>query len=36
MKPGDVLLMHFRPNLADDLLGALKAMQRFGAYPGPA
>ena len=36
VKPGDVMLMHFRPTLADDLLGALKAMQKSGAYAGPA
>ncbi len=33
VKPGDVMLMHFRPNLADDLLGALKAMQKSGLTP---
>jgi peptidoglycan/xylan/chitin deacetylase (PgdA/CDA1 family) len=33
VKPGDVMLMHFRPNLADDLLGALKAMDKSGLTP---
>jgi peptidoglycan/xylan/chitin deacetylase (PgdA/CDA1 family) len=33
VKPGDVMLMHFRPNLADDLLGALKAMKNSGLTP---
>jgi peptidoglycan/xylan/chitin deacetylase (PgdA/CDA1 family) len=33
VKPGDVMLMHFRPNLADDLLGALNAMHKSGLTP---
>ncbi len=33
VKPGDVLLMHFRPALADDLLGALKAIHDSGLTP---
>lgn len=33
VKPGDVMLMHFRPALADDLLGALKAMHASGVTP---
>lgn len=33
IKPGDVMLMHFRPNLADDLLASLKAMHRSGLTP---
>lgn len=33
VKPGDVLLMHFRPALADDLLGALKAIHESGLTP---
>lgn len=33
VKPGDVLLMHFRPALADDLIGALKAMHASGITP---
>ncbi|MBB5479915.1 polysaccharide deacetylase family protein [Micromonospora parathelypteridis] len=31
--PGDVLLMHFRPALMDDLLAALKAIHRAGLTP---
>jgi peptidoglycan/xylan/chitin deacetylase (PgdA/CDA1 family) len=33
VQPGDVLLMHFRPALMDDLLGALKAIHRAGLTP---
>lgn len=33
VKPGDVLLMHFRPALADDLIGALRAMHASGVTP---
>ncbi|WP_155369479.1 polysaccharide deacetylase family protein [Catellatospora vulcania] len=33
VKPGDVLLMHFRPALMDDLLGALKAIHKSGLTP---
>ncbi|MBV1853462.1 polysaccharide deacetylase family protein [Catellatospora tritici] len=33
VKPGDVLLMHFRPALMDDLLAALKAIYRSGLTP---
>ncbi|WBB70187.1 polysaccharide deacetylase family protein [Micromonospora sp. WMMD812] len=33
VKPGDVLLMHFRPALMDDLLAALKAIHRAGLTP---
>ncbi|GIF47865.1 polysaccharide deacetylase [Asanoa ferruginea] len=33
VQPGDVLLMHFRPALMDDLLGALKAIHRSGLTP---
>ncbi|WP_246002611.1 polysaccharide deacetylase family protein [Allorhizocola rhizosphaerae] len=33
VKPGDVMLMHFRPALADDLIGALKAMHESGVTP---
>jgi peptidoglycan/xylan/chitin deacetylase (PgdA/CDA1 family) len=33
VKPGDVLLMHFRPALADDLLGALRAIKESGLTP---
>ncbi len=33
IKAGDVMLMHFRPNLADDLLASLKAMHRSGLTP---
>ncbi|WP_144119697.1 polysaccharide deacetylase family protein [Catellatospora sichuanensis] len=33
VKPGDVLLMHFRPALMDDLLGALNAIHRSGLTP---
>ncbi|HEX6686743.1 MAG TPA: polysaccharide deacetylase family protein [Candidatus Limnocylindrales bacterium] len=33
VKPGDVLLMHFRPALADDLIGALKAIHESGLTP---
>ncbi len=33
VKPGDVLLMHFRPALADDLIGALEAMHESGVVP---
>ncbi|BCJ71495.1 hypothetical protein CS0771_10390 [Catellatospora sp. IY07-71] len=33
VKPGDVLLMHFRPALMDDLLAALKAIHRSGLTP---
>ncbi|MFI6264011.1 polysaccharide deacetylase family protein [Micromonospora sp. NPDC051006] len=33
VQPGDVLLMHFRPALMDDLLGALKAIYRSGLTP---
>jgi len=33
VKPGDVLLMHFRPALADDLIGALKAIKESGLTP---
>jgi peptidoglycan/xylan/chitin deacetylase (PgdA/CDA1 family) len=33
VKPGDVLLMHFRPALADDLLAALKAIKDSGLTP---
>ncbi|WP_309244223.1 polysaccharide deacetylase family protein [Micromonospora parastrephiae] len=33
VRPGDVLLMHFRPALMDDLLGALKAIHRSGLTP---
>jgi peptidoglycan/xylan/chitin deacetylase (PgdA/CDA1 family) len=33
VKPGDVLLMHFRPALADDLLGALRAIKDSGLTP---
>ncbi|GAA2353171.1 chitooligosaccharide deacetylase [Catellatospora methionotrophica] len=31
--PGDVLLMHFRPALMDDLLGALNAIYKSGLTP---
>jgi len=33
VQPGAVLLMHFRPALMDDLLGALKAIHRSGLTP---
>ncbi|MEU8333071.1 polysaccharide deacetylase family protein [Micromonospora sp. NPDC048839] len=33
VRPGDVLLMHFRPALMDDLLAALKAIHRSGLTP---
>jgi peptidoglycan/xylan/chitin deacetylase (PgdA/CDA1 family) len=33
VRPGDVLLMHFRPRLMDDLLAALKAIQKAGLTP---
>jgi peptidoglycan/xylan/chitin deacetylase (PgdA/CDA1 family) len=33
VKPGDVLLMHFRPALMDDLLASLKAIYRSGLTP---
>ena len=33
VRPGDVMLMHFRPNLADDLLASLKAIHRSGLTP---
>jgi peptidoglycan/xylan/chitin deacetylase (PgdA/CDA1 family) len=33
VKPGDVLPMHFRPALMDDLLAALKAIHRSGLTP---
>ncbi|MFG1883936.1 polysaccharide deacetylase family protein [Micromonospora sp. NPDC049102] len=33
IRPGDVLLMHFRPALMDDLLAALKAIHRAGLTP---
>lgn len=33
VRPGDVLLMHFRPALMDDLLAALKAIHRAGLTP---
>ncbi|WP_307871792.1 polysaccharide deacetylase family protein [Micromonospora sp. U21] len=33
IQPGDVLLMHFRPALMDDLLAALKAIHRAGLTP---
>lgn len=33
VKPGDVLLMHFRPALADDLLASLKAIKESGLTP---
>jgi peptidoglycan/xylan/chitin deacetylase (PgdA/CDA1 family) len=33
VKPGDVMLMHFRPALADDLIGALKAIYASGLTP---
>lgn len=33
VQPGDVLLMHFRPALMDDLLAALKAIHRAGLTP---
>ncbi|WP_246017070.1 polysaccharide deacetylase family protein [Micromonospora pisi] len=33
VKPGEVLLMHFRPALMDDLLAALKAIHRSGLTP---
>ncbi len=33
VQPGDVLLMHFRPRLMDDLLAALKAIQKAGLTP---
>ncbi|GAA1848335.1 hypothetical protein GCM10009687_13010 [Asanoa iriomotensis] len=33
LQPGDVLLMHFRPALMDDLLGALKAIHKAGLTP---
>jgi len=33
VQPGDVLLMHFRPRLMDDLLAALKAIQQAGLTP---
>jgi peptidoglycan/xylan/chitin deacetylase (PgdA/CDA1 family) len=33
VKPGDVLLMHFRPALKADLLGALKAIHESGLTP---
>jgi peptidoglycan/xylan/chitin deacetylase (PgdA/CDA1 family) len=33
VRPGDVLLMHFRPALADDLLAALNAIHAAGLTP---
>ncbi|GHJ46432.1 hypothetical protein Cs7R123_37740 [Catellatospora sp. TT07R-123] len=33
VKPGDVLLMHFRPALMDDLVAALRAIYRSGLTP---
>ncbi|MEV0717630.1 polysaccharide deacetylase family protein [Asanoa sp. NPDC050611] len=33
LQPGDILLMHFRPALMDDLLGALKAIRKAGLTP---
>ncbi|MDG4824289.1 polysaccharide deacetylase family protein [Asanoa sp. WMMD1127] len=33
VRPGDVLLMHFRPALMADLLGALKAIHKAGLTP---
>lgn len=33
VKPGDILLMHFRPALMDDLLGALRAIHKSGLTP---
>ncbi|MFD0594941.1 hypothetical protein ACFQZ4_23250 [Catellatospora coxensis] len=33
VQPGDVLLMHFRPALMDDLLGALNAIYKSGLTP---
>ncbi|MET8357017.1 polysaccharide deacetylase family protein [Micromonospora sp. NPDC005171] len=33
VRPGDILLMHFRPALMDDLLAALKAIHRAGLTP---
>jgi peptidoglycan/xylan/chitin deacetylase (PgdA/CDA1 family) len=33
VRPGDVLLMHFRPRLMDDLLAALKAIRKAGLTP---
>ncbi|GIF74331.1 hypothetical protein Asi02nite_38490 [Asanoa siamensis] len=33
LHPGDVLLMHFRPALMDDLLAALKAIHKAGLTP---
>ncbi|MDG4808640.1 polysaccharide deacetylase family protein [Micromonospora sp. WMMD1120] len=33
VRPGDILLMHFRPALMDDLLAALKAIHRSGLTP---
>ncbi|MET8250981.1 polysaccharide deacetylase family protein [Micromonospora sp. NPDC005197] len=33
VQPGDVLLMHFRPALMDDLLAALQAIHRAGLTP---
>ncbi|MEV4534599.1 polysaccharide deacetylase family protein [Asanoa sp. NPDC049518] len=33
VQPGDVLLMHFRPRLMDDLLAALRAIHQAGLTP---
>ena len=33
VKPGDVMLMHFRPLLAEDLIGALQAIKASGLTP---
>ncbi|MET7749385.1 polysaccharide deacetylase family protein [Micromonospora sp. NPDC005367] len=33
VKPGDIMLMHFRPALMDDLLGALRAIHKSGLTP---
>ncbi|MBB5870740.1 peptidoglycan/xylan/chitin deacetylase (PgdA/CDA1 family) [Allocatelliglobosispora scoriae] len=33
VKPGHILLMHFRPAFADDFVGALKAMKKSGVQP---
>jgi peptidoglycan/xylan/chitin deacetylase (PgdA/CDA1 family) len=33
VKPGDVMLMHFRPALAEDLIGALQAIKNSGLTP---
>lgn len=33
IKPGHVVLMHFRPAYADDFVGALKAMKKSGVQP---